>query len=62
MIQTWTNYFSSERGKGAYLNGKKIPPSKVGQIGGSLIATGFPSDIETARPKVLRGIQHLGTK
>jgi len=34
--------FTSEKGKGSYLNGKKITVSKVSNIGKALLVTGFP--------------------
>ena len=40
--------FISERGKGAYLNGKRIRVSKTGMLGSSLLATGFPYDLRTS--------------
>ncbi len=35
--------FASERGSGAYLNGRRISVSKVDRLQDSLVATGFPS-------------------
>jgi myo-inositol-1(or 4)-monophosphatase len=37
--------FVAERGKGAFLNGKKIGVSKTRELTKSLLATGFPYDI-----------------
>jgi len=37
--------FHAEKGKGAFLNGKRITVSKIDQLGRSLIATGFPYDV-----------------
>jgi myo-inositol-1(or 4)-monophosphatase len=34
--------FSAEKGKGAFLNGRPITVSKVGDFGDSLVTTGFP--------------------
>jgi myo-inositol-1(or 4)-monophosphatase len=36
--------FSAERGRGAFLNGKKISVSKVNELVKSLMVTGFPYD------------------
>jgi len=35
--------FASERGSGAYLNGRRIQVSKVARLEDTLVATGFPS-------------------
>ncbi len=40
--------FTAARGEGAFLNGKKIMVSPVGDLNESLIATGFPYDIRTS--------------
>jgi myo-inositol-1(or 4)-monophosphatase len=36
--------FSAERGRGAFLNGKRMEVSKVTELGKSLLVTGFPYD------------------
>ncbi|MEA2624530.1 MAG: monophosphatase [Candidatus Binatota bacterium] len=36
--------FTAHRGEGAFLNGEPITVSKTGELGGSLLATGFPYD------------------
>ncbi len=36
--------FSAERGKGAFLNGRRIRVSQVTELGKSLLVTGFPYD------------------
>ncbi|MBN1365617.1 MAG: inositol monophosphatase [Syntrophaceae bacterium] len=41
--------FSAIKGKGAYLNGKKIKVSSIKDISRSLLATGFPYDIRESR-------------
>ncbi|HQP25190.1 MAG TPA: inositol monophosphatase family protein [Smithellaceae bacterium] len=41
--------FSAVRGKGAYLNGKKLSVSSIRDISRSLLATGFPYDIRESR-------------
>jgi myo-inositol-1(or 4)-monophosphatase len=44
--------FTSERGLGAYLNGKPIQASAVPVLGESLIATGFPSRKRNENPNI----------
>ncbi len=41
--------FSTVRGKGVYLNGKKLSVSSIRDISRSLLATGFPYDIRESR-------------
>lgn len=41
--------FTSIKGNGAYLNGKRISVSKIGDISKSLLATGFPYDIRDSK-------------
>ncbi len=41
--------FSAAKGHGADLNGKKIEVSKTGELGRSLLATGFPYDLRVSR-------------
>ena len=41
--------FVAERGKGAYLNGKKMNVSKTTTLSRSLLATGFPYDIRLSK-------------
>jgi myo-inositol-1(or 4)-monophosphatase len=41
--------FVAERGKGAYLNGKKMNVSKTVNLSRSLLATGFPYDIRESK-------------
>jgi len=41
--------FVAEKGTGAFLNGVRIEVSKVSEIGGSLLATGFPYDIRNTK-------------
>ena len=41
--------FIAERGKGAYLNGKKLKVSKTTTLSRSLLATGFPYDIRVSK-------------
>lgn len=40
--------FTAEKGKGATLNGKKIAVSAIGELGKSLLATGFPYDLRSS--------------
>jgi len=48
--------FSSVRGEGAFLNGKKIKVSSVDDIDKSLVATGFPYDV---RESNVNNISHF---
>jgi myo-inositol-1(or 4)-monophosphatase len=41
--------FSAAKGLGATINGKKIKVSAMGELGKSLLATGFPYDIRVSR-------------
>ncbi|MCX7995744.1 MAG: inositol monophosphatase [candidate division WOR-3 bacterium] len=41
--------FSALKGKGAFLNGKKISVSKTKKLGHSLLVTGFPYDIRESK-------------
>jgi len=41
--------FVAERGKGAYLNGKKVKVSETATLSRSLLATGFPYDIRESK-------------
>lgn len=41
--------FVAEKGKGAFLNGKRIRVSQVDKLSTSLLATGFPYDIRTSK-------------
>jgi myo-inositol-1(or 4)-monophosphatase len=52
--------FWAEKGKGAFLNGKKINVSSRATLSQSILATGFPTDIENARSVVLKEITKLG--
>jgi myo-inositol-1(or 4)-monophosphatase len=51
--------FVAEKGKGAYLHGKKTRVSGEDKLVDSLIATGFPADRYGALAVNLRGIQAL---
>ena len=41
--------FLAEKGRGAFLNGKRIFVSKIEKLSQSLLATGFPYDIRTSQ-------------
>jgi len=51
--------FIAEKGKGAYVHGKRLAVSSELTLAESLIATGFPPDIKGALPLNLKGIQQL---
>jgi myo-inositol-1(or 4)-monophosphatase len=63
--------FSAERGKGAYLNGKRLQPSSVTELRRSLLVTGFPYDTwDTPQDnfsnfvrlaKLTQGVRRLGS-
>jgi myo-inositol-1(or 4)-monophosphatase len=63
--------FKAQRGSGAFLNGEPIRASNVGDLGRSLLVTGFPYDIRTnpannldlyARFSLLsQGVRRLGS-
>ncbi len=44
--------FVAERGKGAYLNGRRMHVSRTPRLGEALLATGFPSRSRHASPNV----------
>lgn len=49
--------FVAEKGKGAYVHGKRMQVSKEDTLRGSLVATGLPADHHYALPLNLQGIQ-----
>lgn len=63
--------FSAEKGKGAYLNGKRIQVSEAAELSNALLATGFPYDIQTNEQnnldhyvrfsKISQGVRRLGS-
>ena len=63
--------FTAERGKGAYLNGKKISASSVTELQRSLLVTGFPYDTWNTKNdnfanfekfgKLTQGVRRLGS-
>lgn len=54
--------FVAEKGKGAYMHGKKTEVSEDETLLTSLIATGFPADRDGALPINLKGVQALSPK
>lgn len=44
--------FTAEKGKGAWLNGRRIHASRIDTLGESLLATGFPSRKRHASPNI----------
>lgn len=54
--------FVAEKGKGAYMHGKKTEVSEEETLLTSLIATGFPADRDGALPINMKGVQALSPK
>jgi myo-inositol-1(or 4)-monophosphatase len=54
--------FVAERGKGAYVHGRKMQVSPENKLNQSLLATGFPAEQHVALPANLKGIQALAPK
>ncbi|MFC4303049.1 inositol monophosphatase family protein [Cohnella boryungensis] len=54
--------FVAERGKGAYVHGRKMSVSSEKTLSQSLIATGFPADPIVALPANLKNMQALAPK
>jgi len=54
--------FVAERGKGAYVHGRKMQVSQDPALSRSLVATGFPADQHEALPANLLGIQAIAPK
>ncbi|MFB9274930.1 inositol monophosphatase family protein [Cohnella cellulosilytica] len=54
--------FVAERGKGAYVHGRKMSISAEEKLAESLIATGFPPDPQVALPANLANIRHIAPK
>src|SRR5690606_35661503 len=54
--------FVAEKGKGAYLKGKRMSVSKDAQLSDSLIATGFPAGTNSTLPLNMKGLQALAPK
>ncbi|OMF20368.1 inositol monophosphatase [Paenibacillus sp. FSL H8-0548] len=51
--------FVAEKGKGAYVHGKRMQVSKDDTLRNSLVATGLPADHHYALPLNLKGIQAI---
>lgn len=54
--------FVAEKGKGAFLNGKRITVSKMGQLSRSLLGTGFPYDLHQHVDEYLSYFREFITK
>lgn len=54
--------FVAERGKGAYVHGKRMGVSGEETLASSLIATGFPAEHHYALPLNMKGLQALAPK
>src|SRR5690606_8544812 len=54
--------FVAEKGKGAYVHGKRLAVSKEKTLSESLLASGFPTDHSYALPLNLKSIVHLAPK
>lgn len=54
--------FVAEKGKGAYVRGKRMKVSNESTLTESLIATGFPADRDYALPHNLNGVRALAPK
>ncbi|XID90551.1 inositol monophosphatase family protein [Paenibacillaceae bacterium WGS1546] len=54
--------FVAEKGKGAYVHGRKIQVSDEPALNQSLVATGFPADPHMALPANLKALQSLAPK
>lgn len=51
--------FVAEKGKGAYVHGKRLKVASQQSLRDSLIASGFPADQKEALPLNLKGMVHL---
>ncbi|MDP1547316.1 MAG: inositol monophosphatase family protein [Anaerolineales bacterium] len=54
--------FTAERGKGAYLNGKRMQISNTTELGKSLLVTGFPYDTWDTELDNFKYFERLGKK
>ncbi|MFK7691445.1 inositol monophosphatase family protein [Paenibacillus sp. HJGM_3] len=54
--------FVAEKGKGAYLKGKRMQVSGDAKLSDSLIATGFPAGTTSTLPVNMKGLQALAPK
>lgn len=60
VFQPLTNeLFVSEKGKGAYLNGKRLTVSKTTQIEDAIIGAGFPYDVKSHPILTIDKLAHL---
>lgn len=48
----YNELFTATRGEGAFLNGKRIRPSKINTLKNSLLCTGFPNHDRQAHPNI----------
>jgi myo-inositol-1(or 4)-monophosphatase len=51
--------FTGERGKGAYLNNRRVHVSTTRRLGESLLVTGFPYDIKTKTDNIFAHFQNF---
>lgn len=54
--------FTAEKGKGAYLNNKKIKVSNIKELTKSLLATGFPYDVRTSKRNNIANFANFAVK
>lgn len=54
--------FTAEKGKGAFVNNKKIKVSKIRELTKSLLATGFPYDVRTSRQNNIDHFSNFAVK
>jgi len=54
--------FVAEKGKGAYVHGRRIQVSPEDQLESSLVATGFPTDREYMLPLALKQIESVAPR
>lgn len=54
--------FTAEKGKGAYLNNKKIKVSHIKELTKSLLATGFPYDVRTSEQNNIANFANFAVK
>ncbi|MCB4790323.1 MAG: inositol monophosphatase [Elusimicrobia bacterium] len=54
--------FVAEKGKGAFLNGKRIRVSKINSLVRSLVVTGFPYYVHKSSKRVLKNFSGILTK
>ncbi|UCZ52817.1 inositol monophosphatase [Bacillus shivajii] len=57
---TLDEMFWAEKGKGSFLNSKRMTVSEKDHMEGCVLATGYPSDVEGDRAKVIENIHALG--